>query len=434
MVTDKPPRRTKSRKEPVTIDATASKTEAVAEPVRSNDSDDKLPGTPAEETVDSENVTTDAPPVEPTASRSGDDVTVADLVASSKEARKEENPAQAESEPHTFEPTPPPVQGTRTEPAFAERPRQGASASTLVAAGIFGGIVALALAGSMQYAGFLPNGGGANDTGATEEIAALRQQVEALGQDQGSDPDLQARVQALEAAASENGNDDVTQRLAALEQQLSEVRSAGETASSERAGQIDQLQQRLDTLETQVNQPGPEQAAARAITAAALKAAIDQGGAFESELQTFSAAAPDDTTVSGLQPYAQDGVPTQTRLVERFSEVSSKIIEAVNQPGTDQGIASRLMSSAMSVVKVRRTGDVEGDTPEATVARIETALQNGKLAEASAAWDTLPEEGKAVSQDFKKALDARIAVDGLISDTVARAVSETADQNQGATE
>ncbi|MCF6368857.1 COG4223 family protein [Rhizobium halophilum] len=427
MVTDKPPRRTKSNKEPLTIDATTSESEAVAEPVRSNDTDnisdaavdaqglEAPPNVPAESTADetsestAENIPAGTPP-------SPAEETIADEALPPSESGSAASPSTHPDEETTTHP-----------PSAAGQARHGPAISTLVASGIFGGIVALALAGSMQYAGYLP--GGSAESGASEEIAALRQQVEALGQDQGPDPDLQARVEALETAAGESTSDDTPERVSTLEQDVQAIRSTAETASTETASRLDQLQQRLDALEEHVNQPGPEQAAARAITAAALKAAVDQGGAFEGELEAFAATAPDDPAVAQLQPYGPEGVPTQAELAARFSEVSSAILEAVDQQDDEAGIASRLMSSAMSVVKVRRTGEVEGDSAEATVSRIETALKSGNLQAAASAWETLPEEGKTASQDFKQALDARIAVDALIADTVSRAVSETTQQN-----
>ena len=47
MVSEKPPRRSRKAKEPVTIDLSAEETNAVAEPIRSNDTDE--PVTPAED-------------------------------------------------------------------------------------------------------------------------------------------------------------------------------------------------------------------------------------------------------------------------------------------------------------------------------------------------------------------------------------------------
>ncbi|HEX2146181.1 MAG TPA: mitofilin family membrane protein, partial [Pseudorhizobium sp.] len=298
----------------------------------------------------------------------------------------------------------------------------------------FGGIVALALAGSMQYAGYLPSGG--TDTSTAGEIAALRQEVEALQQAPAPAPDqdLQARIQALEATAAAGGDDGSSERLSAMEQEVQALRSAVEAASQESNSRLDRFRQQLEALEARVNEPGPEQAAARAITAAALKAAADEGRAFESELEAFAATAPDDPAVAQLQPYVQEGVPTPAQLSDRFSEASPNILETVNQPAADQSVAQRLMSSALSVVKVRRTGETDGTAPEAIVSRIEGALRSSDLKGAASAWEALPEQAKAVSGDFKQALDARLAVDGLIADMVSRAVSETTNQNQGPTE
>lgn len=99
------------------------------------------------------------------------------------------------------------------------------------------------------------------------------------------------------------------------------------------------------------------------------------------------------------------------------------MLEAANQPNPNASIADRLLSSALSVVKVRKVGDVPGDTPEAKVARVENALQNGDLAAASREWAALPDASKAVAGDFKQRLDARIQVENLVGGTLTRAVT-----------
>lgn len=430
MVTDKPPRRAKSKKEPLTIDATAADTETVAQPIRSNDSDDP-PISPEERAVEIEDepvssAADTSPPAEPETT-SNEALLAADSEASSAKEIPSSEPvpeeAAIDSRTTDAEKSPPPP----PPPATPSATRGGASASTLIAAGIFGGLVALALAGSMQYAGFLPNGSAGS--GTAEEIAALRQQVQALGQRPAPDPELQGRLETLEAAVAESAESGAGDRLSALEQELAAVREAAESASGDSAGRLDQLQQRLEAVETALNEPGAEEVAARAVAAAALKAAADRGGPFAAELQTFAAVAPEDPAVAPLQALSDDGVPTRSQLADRFPPVAEKIVEATRPAEQDQGIAGRLISSAMSVVKVRRTGEVEGDTPDAVVSRIENALRSGDLQAAASQWETLPEGGKAASQEFKQALDARIAVDALTGDSVARAVNATANQN-----
>ena len=160
-----------------------------------------------------------------------------------------------------------------------------------------------------------------------------------------------------------------------------------------------------------------------------MKAAADRGSSFGTELDTFAAVAPDGQVADRLRPYSEEGVPTRAQLVEQFSAARDRILDAAAAPEEEQGIAGRLMSSAFSVVKVRRTGDVEGNTPDAIVSRMESALDAGNLPAAAAEWDALPQEARDASADFRQALDARIAVDGLIGDALTRAVSETGQQN-----
>ncbi|MBV6651434.1 MAG: hypothetical protein KI789_17050, partial [Hoeflea sp.] len=89
-------------------------------------------------------------------------------------------------------------------------------------------------------------------------------------------------------------------------------------------------------------------------------------------------------------------------------------------PGDPEaGLVDRLMSSAMSVVKVRRVGDVEGDSAEAIVARAEARLLNGDLDAALAEWNTLPEASRAATADYSDALAARARSEKLIAAAMA---------------
>ncbi|CDN49846.1 COG4223 family protein [Neorhizobium galegae] len=413
MVPEQPPRRSKTDKEPVTIDLTAEQSDVVAEPVRSNDTDDAVSATePAEDVSASAEEPAKAEPTEePASSPSAADEPRYDDPWSA--ARSEPQPATVAPEP---EPTPAPSQ--RPSPAT----------STLIAAGIFGGIVALLLAGSMQYAGYLPGAtptpAASNTAGLSSEIAALRQEIAALKNRPATaaapDAALANRVAALETApkASSGAGD---QALAALKADLDRLRATVQSAASADSG----LAQRLDQAEAKLNDRGPEQQVARAVAAAALKAGIDRGGPFETELQTFVSVAGDDPAVADLQKFASAGVPARAELQRDFPRIADAMLEATAQPDPNQGIAGRLLASAMSVVKVRRVGDVQGATPDAIVARMEEALRNGNLQASAREWDALPEPAKAVSRDFKQKLDARIQVENLVGGTLTRAVAGT---------
>ena len=82
-----------------------------------------------------------------------------------------------------------------------------------------------------------------------------------------------------------------------------------------------------------------------------------------------------------------------------------------------------LLSSALSVVKVRPVGNVEGDTPEAIIARIEDKLRNGDMKGAALEWNNLPDAGKAASAEFEKTLQARIKVEELVGGAASRSLA-----------
>lgn len=412
MVSEKPPRRSKAEKEPVTIDLTAE--EAVAEPVRSIDSDE--PVTPAELEAET-SVDTDKPV----------EADIADEPVSTTSGIEDEAPL-ADAEPDDARQPQSATVAPEPEPVPAPPAKRSPAASTLVAAGIFGGIVALALAGSMQYAGYLPGASPATapapDTSAiSSEIAQLRQEIATLQSQPAptADEGLANRVAALESAAGNSNGAASEQAIVALKDDIALLRSAVEST----AGNNVHLEDRIEGVEAKVNDRGPEQQVARAIAAAALKAAIDRGGSFETELQTFGSVAGDDPAIADLQKFAAAGVPSRVELQREFPKVADAMLEATIQPDPDQGIAGRLLSSAMSVVKVRRVGNVEGDTPEAIIARIEESLRNGDLKASVREWDALPESAKAVADDFRQKLDARIQVEDLVGGTLTRAVTGT---------
>ncbi|MBW6423939.1 hypothetical protein KX729_20975 [Rhizobium sp. XQZ8] len=450
MVSEKPPRRSKVEKEPVTIDLTAEETSPVAEPVRSNDIDE--PVTQAEkaaedavvaeegkteisaDTAAAAPVIDDQLPAEPTVEDAKADAaipptgeTVSEPAASfATDAATEETRAD---EPRSgFITDEPPKSATvapEPEPSPSVKPRTSPATTTLVAAGIFGGIVALLLAGSMQYAGYLPGATpapAANTSGLSSELTELRQEIATLKNRPAAAADgaLANRVAALEAVPKAQGGAS-EQAVAALKTELDRLRATVQSSANADAS----LTQRMNQAEAKLNDRGPEQQVARAVAAAALKAAIDRGGSFETELQTFTTVAGDDPAVADLQKFAANGVPSRSELQRDFPRVADAMLEATVQPDPNQGIGGRLLASAMSVVKVRRVGDVQGDTPEAIVARLEEGLRNGNLQASTREWDSLPEPAKAVSREFKQKLDARIQVENLVGGTLTRAVAGT---------
>ncbi|WP_416797212.1 mitofilin family membrane protein [Ciceribacter azotifigens] len=403
MVSGKPPRRSKSSNEPVTIDLQAEETSADAAASASETE------SPKERATDAEMLASDGTE---TAAHTETEAAPATDTIEADDAKSGSLPLETPRQP----------KGTPTMAAVA-------------AAGIVGGLVALAAAGSMQYAGYLPALSPTSERSTadqTAELAALRSEVEGLRSavSQGADTkQIEERLAALESAASQpvpaadtTGLDQVREQLTGLQSTLETLRTSGEAATTRLSELETSLDGRIAEIEKKLEEPRDDVEVARAIAVAGLKAAVDRGGTFLTELDTLAGITPDDPIVGSLRDYARTGIPSRADLVRQFQDTASSILSAVNQPDPNQGLAERLLSSALSVVKVRPVGNVEGDTPEAIVARMEDKLRNGDLQGASLEWDTLPEAGKAASADFAKALKSRIEVEKLVGTAMTSAV------------
>lgn len=423
MVSGKPPRRSKAPDEPVTIDLTAKET-----------------ATPKDADA------TETPQSEISASSPVADETVASTTAASEfETDAPADPwtpkADAAETPPLAEEPPSPIDSTTTPEAASPsaQPSRPPATSTLVASGIVGGLVALALAGSMQYAGIVPGLGPeqtaqapAVDTGEIEALKAEVARLAAQPSAPATDPALAERLAALEARVAEAGStptvdsaavEAVKTQLVAAEQAIESLRS--EIVSNKQA--LDQSATRLTEAERKLEEPRSDVEMARAIALAGLKTAIDRGGPFLSELDALKSVSPEDPAVASLTPLASAGIPSRSDLAREFGQVAEDILAAINQPVAGEGWTDRLLASARSLVKVRPVGNVEGDTPEAIVARVENKLQNGDLKGAALEWDMLPGAGKQASSDFATKLKNRIEAE----DRVSAALSQTVAGNGG---
>ncbi len=325
------------------------------------------------------------------------------------------------------------------EPPVHKQEGRG-NTSGLIAAGIVGGLIALVGAGAIQYAGFLP-GRSASPSQSTEvsnlagEIEALKQSVANLAASPPAAPDakLEARIAALETAekttapASSDGAsvDALNQKIADLTSQLSQLQATVTSTSAERNSDGADIEKRLAEAEKKLNEPRQDVAVAKAIAAAALKAAIDRGGPFAAELDTFAGVSPDDPVVASLRSYAETGVPSRADLIRQVPDVATAIIDSANQADPNESWSDRLMSSAKSLVKVRPVGNIEGDSVDAIAARLENKVNNGDLPGASTEWNNLPAAAKQASAAFKQSLEARIRVEELVGSALSKAVSGT---------
>ncbi|RWM96339.1 MAG: phage tail protein [Mesorhizobium sp.] len=350
---------------------------------------------------------------------------------------------------------------------MAAQPKRGGING--IAAGVIGGVIALAAAGGLQFAGLLgaPGGGdlssgGVSLDGVNSEIAALKSEIAGL-RDTAGNNDASAKVDGLSSAldqvktdvaalksAIDQGGVGDTAGLAALGDKVRQietavaalgqtgntapvdlgplneklagldaaVKSAGETAKAQ-DGRLAALEQSVSQLSGKVEAQAGQPKVALAIAASALKAALDRGAPFAAELETFAAIAPDAPEIAALRAYAEKGVPTRSEIATEMPAAANAMVAASEPVDQNAGFLQNLLSSAQSLVKVRPIGAVEGAGAAETVARMEVAVNQGDYTKALSEYDRLPEAVKAAGADFAGKLKARIEVekqvDALIS-------------------
>lgn len=332
-----------------------------------------------------------------------------------------------------------------------------------IAAGVIGGVIALAGAGLLQALGLLgaPGSRGGALDGVNAEVASLKSEIAAL-KESGATPaaakvdglssaldQVKTDVAALKSSAGQGGDgaalkaiDDKVGQLETTVADLQKkgnaapvdlgplnekiagldalVKSTGDAAKAE-DNRVAALEQSVSQLSAKVEAQASQPKIALAIAAAALKSALDRGAPFATELDTFAAIAPDAPELAALRAYADKGVPTRATIASEVDAAANAMIEAAKPVDQNAGFFQSLVSSAESLVKVRPVGAVEGKGAPETVARMEVAVNQGDYAKALGEYDTLPDAAKAAGADFAGKLKARLDVEKQLEALIAAA-------------
>ncbi|MGE3307462.1 MAG: COG4223 family protein [Rhizobiaceae bacterium] len=264
------------------------------------------------------------------------------------------------------------------------------------------------------------------------DLATLRKAVESGGAGDGAAVQaLATRVGEIEAAVAALGEggsapdpallDALGKRIDTLETAL----SAAATAASATDGRIAQLEQSVADLARQMENIGGQPKVALAIASAALRAALERGGIFTAEVETFAAVAPPETDLAALRDIAAKGVSTRAQLAAEMPAAADAMIAAANTTAEDPGFFGGIVDGIGSLVTVRPIGEVPGPGVPETVARMEVAVQQGDLAKAMAEYDTLSEPAKAAGAALADKIRTRIAAEQLVDKALADALKGT---------
>ena len=253
----------------------------------------------------------------------------------------------------------------------------------------------------------------------TQQLAAASAQTDSLKTENESLKqtvnDLSERLAKLEARPSETGVTEqavqqslnpLTGRVAELEQGQNRIAELEQSL-----GRVADLEQNLSRIaKAQERMQTDGRAAALALALYNLRRATDEGKPYAAELRTISDMSPVSLDLAALEKHQDSGVSSLEKLTADFNNAAIAAIDAENEP-VDESLASEIWSRAKSFVRVRRKGDVPGNSTRAILARVENRLEAGNLSAASTEVEQLQGKAAEAIAPWRDELNAKIAAD-----------------------
>ncbi len=162
--------------------------------------------------------------------------------------------------------------------------------------------------------------------------------------------------------------------------------------------------------------------AAMAVALANLTRASRSAGSFAAEVEAVDVLLPNEPLVDALEAYADQGLPSTQVLENRFRGVASDIAKAYR---TDEnvGVLDKLWSNVLATVTVRPTGDIQGNSVLAILARAETRLAEDNLQGSVAELRKLDGPAAEAASDWMALAQARLQLDRLIGELNTRVIA-----------
>lgn len=146
-----------------------------------------------------------------------------------------------------------------------------------------------------------------------------------------------------------------------------------------------------------------------------LKRALDRGGKYASELAAVKKLAGGRLDLAILEAQQNTGVPSAQMLATELRGLAHTMLDAEAEPA-DASVTDRMLSGFKSIVRVRKTNFAADDkSTEATIARMEKALTEGRLADVLEEARKLPSKAAAPAQNWLQRIDARYQVDKALA-------------------
>ena len=255
----------------------------------------------------------------------------------------------------------------------------------------------------------------AKQDGSVADAAAVSQQIrEAEERLEGKLDEALGEVDPVDAEQIEA----LRTELADLRSRVATLREAATDDTAAAAPEIMALGERVMALESTVpnlvgaidKEMAGTRSAALTLAFSNLRAAVNAGKPYVGELKTITALAPGAGDLGKLPDYAEKGIPTLPELTRQFREKKDAALTLASP--SDESFLGELMTSAQSLVKVRRVDDSpEGNSVTAILTRTDSDLNNEQLPDAVAEVDALQDDAREPFAAWLEAARARIAAE-----------------------
>lgn len=240
--------------------------------------------------------------------------------------------------------------------------------------------------------------------GMTDAIANLSERVVAS---ETTLEDLEARLTQVEQRPVTESASEAA--IAAYERDLEAARAA----MAEQRAELESLIE--NALSTENAAEGAATAAMRRAATSRILTALDSGAPFAAALADLQATGV--TAPEALTAVADTGVTSLLDLQESFPDAARAALSASRTVSGEGGGFSGFLRNQLGA---RSLEPREGNDPDAVLSRAEAALRDGRLTDALAEIEALPEEGRAELSDW-----AGRAAKRLAAVNAAQSLSET---------
>jgi hypothetical protein len=278
----------------------------------------------------------------------------------------------------------------------------------------------------------------AESSSIAPEMTARLDKIERAIEAQRSDPALGSRIGELAAQTKA-----LTDSLSALTRRVDEIaaisqsagkqadtalnaavaaKSASDAVSKEqvRHEDVDALASRITALESTVkglaaatapltSSGATDRSARLTIAAEALRAAVERGAPYQSELSAVKVLGVDSKKTEALEPFAASGVPSAAVLARELEVLIPTLQDASDPHSGDATFMERLKSNAQKLVRITPLNAPAGNDPQAVLDRIRIDAAHADIAAALTDINALPDAAKPLAADWSKKAAAREA-------------------------